>query len=136
RPRKRKSFFIAFLLWFFFAFLAAHKLYLGLYREAVRLILLYFFLPLGAVVGTILLLHAFGVRLVPAEPRPGDVQALIRSPAFAALTGVVLAVLTAIWIWDFRVLMRQVREHNEAAAREEMNQRATVSGKTNLTDQP
>ncbi|MBI2132808.1 MAG: NINE protein, partial [Candidatus Tectomicrobia bacterium] len=32
RPRKRKSFFIAFLLWFFFAFLAAHKLYLGLYR--------------------------------------------------------------------------------------------------------
>lgn len=119
RPRKRKSFFIAFLLWFFFAFLAAHKLYLGLYREAVRLILLYFFLPLGIVVPTILALHLLGFRLVPEELRPGDIEALLRSPAFRAVAGLVLAVLTAVWIWDFRVLLRQVREHNAAAAREE-----------------
>ena len=119
RPRKRKSLAIAFLLWFFFCFLAAHKFYLGRYREGRRLILLYFFLPLGAVVGTILVLHAFGVRLMPKELRPGDLQALAQSPAFAALSWVVFAVLTPIWIWDFRVLLRQVREHNAAAAREE-----------------
>src|SRR3989338_179904 len=125
-PGKRKSFFIAFLLWFFFGFIAAHKLYLGLYREAVRLILLYFLLPMGVVVPAILVLHLLGYRLAPEELRAGDIEALLKSPAFAALTGVVLAVLTAIWIWDFRVLMRQVREHNEAAAREEEGSRKKV----------
>ena len=119
RPRKRKSFFIAFLLWFFFGFIAAHKLYLGRYKEAVRLILLYFFLPLGMVVPAILVLHLLGVRLVPEELRAEDIEALLKSPAFAAVSGLVLTVLTAVWIWDFRVLLRQVREHNEAVEREE-----------------
>ncbi|MBI3128399.1 MAG: TM2 domain-containing protein [Candidatus Tectomicrobia bacterium] len=119
RPRKRKSLFVAFLLWFFLGIVAAHKIYLGRGREGVKLLLAYFFIPLGAAAAAIIVLHAFGVRLVAGPLRPEDLQALARSRPFALLAALVTAVLTVIWIWDFRVLVRQVREHNEAAAREE-----------------
>lgn len=118
RPKRRKSLLVAFLLWFFFGIVAAHKIYLGRSREGVKLVLAYFFIPLGTVVIALLLLHALGVRLVPEQLRPEDIQALARSRPFALLTGLVLAVLTVIWIWDFRVLLRQVREHNEAVRAE------------------
>ena len=39
--------------------------------------------------------------------------ALVRDPKFLAVTGVALLALTAVWIWDFTVLMRQVREYNQ-----------------------
>ena len=136
RPRKRKSLLVAFLLWFFLGVVAAHKLYLGRGREGVKLLLAYFFIPLGAVAAAILILQAFGVRLVSGPLRPEDLQALARSRPFALLAGLVTTVLTAIWIWDFRVLVRQVREHNEAVEREEDKERASGDGMANLADAP
>ncbi len=112
KPPKRKSLFVAFLLWFFLGIFAAHKLYLGRRREATLLLLAYFLLPLAAAVAALLAMQLLGIVLVPPDLKPEEVQALIRSRPFLAMTGLVLAVLCVIWIWDFRVLLRQVREHN------------------------
>ena len=111
KPR-RKSMTIAFLLWFFLGFLAAHKIYLGRVREALRLILIYFFVPLVSVVAAILILQYFGGLEFLSNMRPEDLPALLKDPAFIALASTAFIVLGGVWLWDLAVLIRQVREHN------------------------
>lgn len=115
RPRK-KSMLIAFLLWFFLGFLAAHKIYLGKVREALRLILLYFFVPLLSVVASILVLKSLGMLNFPKDLGPATLPALLQDPAFIAMASAAFIVLAVIWVWDLTVLIREVREHNERAA--------------------
>ncbi|MBT3350526.1 MAG: NINE protein [Nitrospinaceae bacterium] len=117
KPRK-KSMPIALLLWFFLGFLAAHKIYLGKVQEAIRLILLYFFVPLLSVVASILILKSFGMLNFPKKLGPADLPALIQDPAFIAMAATAFIVLAAIWVWDLIILIKEVREHNERAAAE------------------
>lgn len=116
KPRK-KSMHIALLLWFFLGFLAAHKIYLGKIREALRLILLYFFAPLLSVVASIFILQSLGMLNFPGGLGPDDLPALLRDPAFIAMAATVFIVLAVVWVWDLTVLIREVREHNERAAK-------------------
>ncbi len=115
KPRRKKSMLIAFLLWFFLGFLAAHKIYLGKVREALRLILLYFFLPLLTVMAAILILQNLGMLNIPANVRPEDLPALLRDPAFITIASTAFIVLAGVWFWDLTVLIREVREHNALA---------------------
>ncbi len=113
-PRK-KSMAVALVLWFFLHFLGAHKFYLGKGREARRLILLYFLAPLAAVVCLILVMQIFlGIEL-PRIAGPENLPALIRDTRFIALAGAALIVLAAVWIWDLKALIREVREYNARA---------------------
>jgi len=112
-PAREKSFAVAFLWWFFLGFVAAHKFYLGRKREGVLLILAYFFLPLAVVAAAVVGMRAFGVSLGPSRVSPEDFAALSRDAKVIALAALALIVLAAVWIWDFAVLRRQVREHNE-----------------------
>ncbi len=111
--RRRKSLFVAFLLWFFLGIIAAHKIYLRKYREAAMLLLAYFLIPLAAVMAVVFGLMLWGIEIVPPSLGPEEMAALVRDPKFLAVTGVALLALTAVWIWDFTVLMRQVREYNQ-----------------------
>ncbi len=115
---RKKSMLIAFLLWFFLGFLAAHKIYLGKVREALRLILLYFFVPLLSVMASILILKSMGMLNFPEDPGPADLPALLQDPAFIAIAATAFIVLTVVWVWDLTVLIKEVREHNERAAAE------------------
>ena len=110
-PRK-KSMAVALVLWFFLHFLGAHKFYLGKGREARRLILLYFLAPLAAVVCLILVMQIFlGIEL-PRIAGPENLPALIGDIRFIALAGAALIVLAALWIWDLKALICEVREYN------------------------
>ena len=113
---RKKSMAVAVLLWFFLGFLAAHKFYLGRVREGLRLILLYFFAPLIMVIAVIFGMRFFGVTLLPPDVRPEDVLALAQDTKFLFLTGIIFLVLTGIWLWDLKNLIRQVRSHNARAA--------------------
>jgi len=117
KPRK-KSMLIALLLWFFLGFLSAHKIYLGKVREALRLILLYFFLPLLSVVVVIFILKILGMLNFQENPGPADLPAVLQDPAFIAMAATAFIVLTVLWVWDLTVLIKEVREHNERTAAE------------------
>lgn len=116
--RRKKSMIIAFLLWFFLGFLAAHKIYLGKIREALRLILLYFFVPLLSVVASIFILKSMGMLNFPEDMGPADLPALLQDPAFIAMAATAFIVLAVVWVWDLTVLIKEVREHNERASAE------------------
>ena len=111
--RREKSPFVAFLLWFFFGIIAAHKIYLRKYREGAMLLLAYFLFPLAVVMAVVFGLMLWGIEIAPPSLGSEEMAALVRAPKFLAVTGVALLALAAVWIWDFTVLMRQVREYNQ-----------------------
>ena len=110
--RRRKSMTLALLLWFFFGVFAAHKFYLGRIREGFLLLLAYFLLPAAVAAAAVFAATLLGVRIAPPDLSPEAIEAFMGSGIFLGIFGAVLAVLIVLWIWDFRVLRRQVRAHN------------------------
>ena len=63
----------------------------------------------------ILVMQIFlGIEL-PRIAGPENLPALIRDTRFIALAGAALIVLAAVWIWDLKALIREVREYNARA---------------------
>lgn len=102
----------AVILWFFLGFLAAHQFYLGRTREGIRLVLLYFFAPLIAVIVVVVGMQLMGIRLLPPMTSPDDIAAITKDVKVLALSAFVFLVLAGVWIWDLKRLIRQVRVHN------------------------